>query len=103
MRFLIYYLFICYFNLFNLIYFSQFYWISPTETAAQVIDDPSKRFLYGINLVFNKADSSVRRGAIVKSIALFSRYHFVEVISFIIFLIYKSFICYDHFFFLFVE
>jgi hypothetical protein len=44
-----------------------------------VVDDPSKRLLYGINLVFNKSDSSVRRGAVVKSLAVFSRYHFVEV------------------------
>jgi hypothetical protein len=44
-----------------------------------VLDDPSKRRLYGINLVFNKADSTVRRGAVVKSLAIFSRYHFVEV------------------------
>jgi hypothetical protein len=35
--------------------------------------------LYGINIVRNKADSSVRRGAVVKAIALFSRYHYLQV------------------------
>lgn len=57
----------------------EFFWISPNQESIQTVDDPSKRLLYGINLVFNKADSSVRRGAIVKSIAIFSRYHFVEI------------------------
>jgi len=35
-------------------------------------------FLYGISLVRNKKDDSVRRGAIVKAMALFSRYSFIE-------------------------
>jgi hypothetical protein len=49
-----------------------------------LLEDRSKRRLYGVNLVFNKADSSVRRGAVVKSLAVFSRYHFVEVQRFLI-------------------
>jgi hypothetical protein len=37
-----------------------------------------KRFLYGINYVWNKHDSTVRRGAVVKAIAIFSCYHFID-------------------------
>lgn len=51
-----------------------------------ILDDPSPQdasdqaapFLYGINFVNTKHDSSVRRGAIVKSICIFSRYSNVE-------------------------
>ena len=39
------------------------------------------RMLYGLNLVQTKMDSTVRRGAIVKSMAIFSRYHFTDVRS----------------------
>lgn len=35
--------------------------------------------LFGINHVRTKYDSNVRRGAIVKAMAFFSKYHFVEV------------------------
>lgn len=38
-----------------------------------------KNFLYGINLVKTKHDLTVRRGAIVKAICVFSRYHYVEI------------------------
>jgi hypothetical protein len=41
--------------------------------------DKDKQFLFGVNLVRTKYDSSVRRGAIVKAIAIFSRYSFVEL------------------------
>lgn len=47
-----------------------------TEEESETQAEP---MLYGINIVRNKADSSVRRGAVVKSIALFSRYHYTQV------------------------
>jgi hypothetical protein len=37
-----------------------------------------KYFLYGLNLVKTRHDSSVRRGAIVKAMCIFSRFHFIE-------------------------
>jgi hypothetical protein len=40
--------------------------------------------LFGINHVRTKYDPSVRRGAIVKAMAIFSRYNFVEVVVYII-------------------
>lgn len=46
---------------------------APSQSGA-----PPDSFLYGINLVRNKKDDSVRRGAIVKAMAIFSRYSFVE-------------------------
>ncbi len=56
---------------------TQGYWISPK--LIEPVEDPSKRFLYGLNLVRNQRDETVRRGAVVKAIAVFSRYHFIEV------------------------
>eukprot|EP01041_Mallomonas_annulata_P003594 gene3594-7141_t len=41
--------------------------------------DSSLSFLYGLNLVRTKYDSNVRRGAIVKAMAVFSRFHFIEI------------------------
>ena len=38
-------------------------------------------FLYGINVVCTKHDSSVRRGAVVKSMAIFTKHHWVESIK----------------------
>lgn len=38
----------------------------------------SNHFLYGINLCCTKHDSTVKRGAIVKAMAIFSRYNLVE-------------------------
>jgi hypothetical protein len=38
----------------------------------------AKYFLYGLNLVKTRYDATVRRGAIVKAMCIFSRYHFVE-------------------------
>lgn len=35
-------------------------------------------FLFGINVVRTRKDDTVKRGAVVKSLALFSRWHFVE-------------------------
>jgi hypothetical protein len=40
---------------------------------------------YGINIVMNKNDASVRRGAVVKSIALFSVYPWVESLKWALF------------------
>ena len=43
--------------------------------------DPSEDpFLYGLNIVMTKHDSSVRRGAIVKALAVFTRHSNVEVV-----------------------
>jgi hypothetical protein len=39
----------------------------------------SSPFLYGLNIVRSQRDSSVRRGAVVKALALISPYHFVNV------------------------
>ena len=47
-------------------------------------NDPAEKadpFLYGINLVKTKFDNSVRRGAIVKAICVFSKYPFVEILK----------------------
>lgn len=40
---------------------------------------PEGRFLYGLNVVRTKHDKNVRRGAVVKAMAIFSRYHFLDV------------------------
>lgn len=52
----------------------DFYGLSNTQDS----EDMDNFFLYGVNIVKTKYDSSVRRGAIVKAIAFFSRHHFVE-------------------------
>ena len=49
----------------------------PKQGSCESIDSKGY-FLYGINMVKTKYDSSVRRGAIVKSMCIFSRYQFVE-------------------------
>jgi hypothetical protein len=41
----------------------------------------AKNFLYGLNVVKTRHDSSVRRGAIVKAMCVFSQYQFVEVLK----------------------
>ena len=41
--------------------------------------DIRSSFYYGINLVRTKHDSNVRRGALVKALAVFSRYSFIEI------------------------
>ena len=43
------------------------------------VDKASDRFIYGINLVQTKMDNSVRRGAIVKAMAIFSRHHHTDM------------------------
>lgn len=62
------------------------FWISPK--SFDVLLEPSldeteqqKYLLYGLNLVITKYDSNVRRGAIVKAMAIFSRYSFIEVLK----------------------
>jgi hypothetical protein len=42
-------------------------------------EEAENRFLYGLNLVRTKHDKTVRRGAVVKALAVFSRYHFIDV------------------------
>jgi hypothetical protein len=70
------------------------YWIKPKEIIIEqnlndkdvnnIIDvkyelKETKKFLYGINLVRTKHDKQVRRGAVVKALAIFSQYHFIEI------------------------
>ncbi|RYG69024.1 hypothetical protein EON64_03745 [archaeon] len=57
--------------------------ISTTSitTANDLPGAESQPFLFGLNCVKTKHDSSVRRGAIVKSMCLFTRYSFVESIK----------------------
>jgi hypothetical protein len=42
-------------------------------------DVTTSSFYYGINLVRTKHDSNVRRGAVVKALAIFSRHSFIEI------------------------
>lgn len=42
-------------------------------------NEDDKSFYYGINLVTTKHDSNVRRGAIVKAMAIFSKFSFIEI------------------------
>lgn len=55
---------------------------------ARGVPPPSEQrpFLYCLNLVFNKLDSSVSRGAIVKSMAICTPHHFIDVFKPIIML-----------------
>lgn len=41
-------------------------------------------FLYGLNMIKTKYDSSVRRGAIVKAMAIFSPYHFIDEFKYLL-------------------
>jgi hypothetical protein len=50
--------------------------ISSTSADAENPDD--YLFMYGVNVIRTKYDSTVRRGAIVKAIAVFSPYRFVD-------------------------
>lgn len=60
---------------------------NTNTTLTTTVDDSNKEeeqttipyFLYGINLVKTKYDSNARRGAIVKAMCVFSRYHFLEI------------------------
>ncbi len=51
---------------------------SPESSAFSEVNTLSGPFLFGINLCKTRYDSSVRRGAIVKAMAVFSQFHFVE-------------------------
>jgi hypothetical protein len=63
-------------------------WINPSgiipkgyKTPSKLENDSSdekKPFLYGLNFVKTKYDSTVRRGAILKAMCIFSRYSFIE-------------------------
>ena len=53
----------------------------PHHQHQQPSSDDSELFLYGLNLCRTKYDSTVRRGAIVKSMTLFSPYHFIEILK----------------------
>lgn len=56
-------------------------WIKPESESLSAASTPTgdkKYFLYGLNLVKTRHDSTVRRGAIVKSMCIFSKYSFVE-------------------------
>lgn len=64
------------------------YWTAPIDNtladSAQIKNvsrEEREPFLYGINLVKTKFDSAVRRGATVKAICVFSKYHFVEILK----------------------
>lgn len=55
------------------------YWLSPLiQPNDKEEQEGNNIFLYGLNVVHTKHDSSVRRGAIVKAMCIFSRYHFVD-------------------------
>lgn len=53
----------------------------PREIYSGDTDTPQKNLLYGINVVKTRYDSSVRRGAIVKAMCVFSQYQFVDVLK----------------------
>ena len=52
---------------------------SSSSQDAGVASDDKQHFLYCINLVRKKDDSTVRRGAVVKALAVCSQYHFIEM------------------------
>ena len=54
---------------------------TPTTTTTTATSDSNKElsyFLYGVNIVKTKYDTSVRRGAIVKAMCIFSKYQFID-------------------------
>lgn len=53
-------------------------WINA-NAEVKPASSSSERFMYGINLVQTKMDTTVRRGAIVKAMAIFSRYHYTDI------------------------
>lgn len=57
-------------------------WIKPeselTSSSLSPTPNDKKPFLYGLNLVKTRHDSTVRRGAIVKAMCILSRYSFIE-------------------------
>lgn len=52
---------------------------SSSSGEGNSASDAGKHFLYGLNVVKTRHDSTVRRGAIVKAMCIFSRYHFIEI------------------------
>jgi hypothetical protein len=54
----------------------QYY--NPALVNAKSDGSTGSKFLYGVNRVTTKHDSAVRRGAIVKALAVFSHFHFIE-------------------------
>ena len=52
---------------------------TTTTTTTTTTNESKDYFYYGINLVRTKHDTSVRRGALVKAMAIFSRYSFIEI------------------------
>lgn len=59
-------------------------WLINPSLAIEVVDGDSSSpdvFRYGLNLVYTKHDASVRRGAIVKAMAVFSSYQFVDTLE----------------------
>lgn len=66
------------------------FWSSPKDRTLDKDDSGNSKidcaekadpFMYGINLVKTKFDNSVRRGAIVKAICVFSKFPFVEILK----------------------
>jgi len=49
------------------------------DEELKIKSNDDKTFYYGINLVTTKHDSNVRRGALVKAMAIFSKYSFIEI------------------------
>jgi hypothetical protein len=66
----------------NGVHIDQHNWIKPENEQSNASVSPAppdqKPFLYGLNLVKTRHDSSVRRGAIVKAMCIFSRYSLIE-------------------------
>ena len=62
--------------------------VLQTELLLQEVDKETERdkqyFLFGLNICRTKKDTTVKRGAVVKSIAIFSRWSFVESFKWIL-------------------
>ena len=54
-------------------------WLNTEHSQVNNNKADTECMLFGINHVRTKYDTTVRRGAIVKAMAFFSKYHFVEV------------------------
>ena len=54
------------------------YWLNPLQEQPTTA---TTNFLYGLNLVRTKHDVSVRRGAVVKAMAVFSCFQWIEVLK----------------------
>ena len=66
-------------------------WLKAPDAASPGVGsnaaESQQPMLFGINHVRTKYDSNVRRGAIVKAMAFFSRYHFIEVRVFMLYML----------------